>query len=198
VVIDAARACGFTIVGIGDDNSSRRCQVVLGVPVSAIGLDEAIDLARRHGAALVIAIGDNAVRRNLAAGIESTQTSLATVIHPSAVVAQSASIGRGSFVAAAAVLNPRCRIGAGAIVNTGATVDHDCDVGAWAHLAPGVHLGGTVSIGEETIVGVGASVRNNIRIGARVWVGVGAAVVRDIPDDVVAYGVPARIVRRDA
>ena len=55
---------------------------------------------------------------------------------------------------------------------------------------------GTVVVGRETHLGVGVSVRNNLTLGARSVVGVGAAVVADLPDDVVAVGVPARVVRR--
>jgi acetyltransferase-like isoleucine patch superfamily enzyme len=58
-----------------------------------------------------------------------------------------------------------------------------------------VALGGTVHIGAGTHIGVGAVVRNNRSVGEWSVVGVGAAVVTDLPSDVVAYGVPARVVR---
>ncbi len=59
----------------------------------------------------------------------------------------------------------------------------------------GATLGGRVVVGRETWIGIGACVREGIRIGARVMVGAGAVVLRDIPDETVAYGVPARAIR---
>jgi carbonic anhydrase/acetyltransferase-like protein (isoleucine patch superfamily) len=80
------------------------------------------------------------------------------------------------------------------IANTGCTIDHDNHIGDFAHVSPGAHLGGTVRVGAGTHVGIGASVRNNISIGAWTTIDAGASVVRDIPDEVVAVGVPARVI----
>jgi UDP-perosamine 4-acetyltransferase len=44
-------------------------------------------------------------------------------------------------------------------------------------------------------VGIGATVIEKVRIGAGAFVGAGAVVIRDVPDNVVVAGVPARILR---
>lgn len=56
-------------------------------------------------------------------------------------------------------------------------------------MAPCAVLGSCVSLGRGALVGIGAVVKNRVRIGA------GAVVVEDVPDNVVAYGVPAKIKR---
>jgi acetyltransferase EpsM len=81
------------------------------------------------------------------------------------------------------------------IVSTGATVDHESVVEDGAHLSPGVRLAGRVHVGRGAWLGLGAAVIDEIRIGARTVVGAGAVVVRDLPPGVVAFGVPARVVR---
>ena len=65
-------------------------------------------------------------------------------------------------------------------------------------MATGARLAGGVIVGEGAHVGVGASVRQGIRIGAGAIVGAGAAVVKDVPENVVVAGVPAKVLRREA
>lgn len=195
VVADAALAAGVRVLGFADDDPKWRGDAILGLPVLAIGIEAAAALCTTNSADLVLAIGENRQRalvfdKALALGMR-----MATVIHPSAVVAKSASLGAGTVVFAGAVINPDCRIGDDVIVNTTASLDHDNVVGMHAHISPGAVLGGTVSIGVGTHVGIGVSVRNNVTIGAWSVIGAGAVVVGDIPDDVVAYGVPARTIR---
>ena len=81
------------------------------------------------------------------------------------------------------------------IINTCASVDHECVVEEGAHVGPGVRLGGHVRVGKGTWIGIGATVKDRIRIGARAVIGAGAVVLNDIPDGVVAYGVPANVIR---
>lgn len=192
VVADAARAAGFELVGWADDDEGRRGHEVGGVPVLATSTTEAAQVARDQGALVVVTVGDNGARARLFTALIEAGAEVATVIHPRSVIAPSASLGVGSVVLAGAVVNPGASVGRNAILNTACSVDHDCQLGDHVHLSPGVHLGGTVIVGPGAHLGVGVSVRNNTRIGAWTLVGVGAAVVGDLPDGVVAYGVPAR------
>jgi acetyltransferase-like isoleucine patch superfamily enzyme len=86
-------------------------------------------------------------------------------------------------------------IGDDCIVNTSASVDHDCVVGDHVHLCPGVHLAGAVNVGSGTMIGTGAVILPVIQIGKGCVVGAGAVVNRDLPDGVIAFGVPARVQR---
>lgn len=56
---------------------------------------------------------------------------------------------------------------------------------------------GSVEIGDYTTIGMGARIlgRKGIRIGKNVVIGANAVVVSDIPDDSVAVGVPAKVVK---
>lgn len=196
VVAEAATAAGWEVVGWADDDRDRRRAMVSGFPVLATGSAEVSRIATERGSAVAVAVGDNAARRRLSESLREEGVELARIVHPSAVVSPSASIGAGTVVLAGAVVGVGAAIGDGVIVNTAATVDHDCRLGSWVHLSPGVHLGGTVRVGEGTRLGVGAVVSNDLSIGAWSVIGVGAAVVRSMEDRVVAYGVPARVIRR--
>jgi acetyltransferase-like isoleucine patch superfamily enzyme len=96
---------------------------------------------------------------------------------------------------AGAVVNPGARVGAFCILNTNSSIDHDCILEDYASLAPGVVTGGGVVIGRYTAIGIRATVVHGVRIGEHSVIGAGATVLHDIPDHVVAYGTPARVVR---
>ena len=195
VVVDAARAAGRAVVGFSDADPALRGETVLGVAVLATTVDETVALCRAEGAEVVLAVGDNRRRASLHDELAGRGVDLGSVLHPTAVIAASASLGRGTVVFAGVIVNAGAMIGEDVILNTGARVDHDARIGAHAHLSPGVTLGGTVTVGEGAHLGVGVSVRNDTTIGAWTTVGVGAAVVADLPAGVVAHGVPARVIR---
>lgn len=144
---------------------------------------------------IVIAVGDCTARLKLAQRAISLGFTLTTLVHPRATVASSASLGGGTVVMAGGVVGANATVGDNVIINTGATLDHDCRVGEGVHLAPGVHVAGSVTIGRRTMLGVGSSVIEHIHIGSDVLLGAGSVVIRDIPDHVVAFGVPARVIR---
>lgn len=142
---------------------------------------------------VIVAIGDNATRRRLTEQLLAAGERVATAIHPFTSIAASATIGAGSMISPGAIVCPRATIGRGVLLNTKSSVDHDSVIGDFVHIAPGATLGANVHVGEETLIAAGATVVSGIRIGARTVIGAGAVVVRDIGDDVVAFGVPARV-----
>lgn len=121
-----------------------------------------------RGDVAIIAVGDNAKRRQIAIEHEGIRPAMVydTVIHPSAVVSPSAVIGAGTVIMAVAVVQANARIGKHCIINTCASVDHDCIVGDYAHIAPGAHLCGHVEIGEGSLVGVGVGIAPMCKIPA--------------------------------
>jgi len=141
----------------------------------------------------LFAVGDNTRRLELLNDAVGEGASIATVVHPSAQVSRSATLGKGCVVFAGVVINARAVIGAGAIVNTAATVDHDCTIGDGVHISPGANIAGDVYVGSRTWIGIGSSVREGIRIGNDSIVGAGSAVVSDVADHVTVGGVPARL-----
>lgn len=139
-----------------------------------------------------VGLGDNSARSRMQLRIEALGLTVATLIHPSAVVSRYATIGAGCLIGAGSVVNYGAALGKGVIVNTHAGVDHDCNIGAFCHIAPAAHMAADVVLGEGVFLGIGASVRNGITIGAHTMIGAGAAVVSDISDNQTVVGVPAR------
>jgi UDP-N-acetylbacillosamine N-acetyltransferase len=195
VVADIVRCADrYRIAGFLDDVKPERAgETFEGAPI--LGGRE--QLASHPGKHAIVAFGNCAARLDAACFAVRSGLTLATAIHPSAVIAASARIGAGTVVGANAVVNPGAMVGENVIINTGAIVDHDCAIGDGVHLCPGVRLAGGVRVGAGTWIGIGSSVIEGRTIGGGTLVGAGAVVVDDIPDGVVAYGVPARVIRKN-
>jgi acetyltransferase EpsM len=192
VVADALIRAGHTPLGFLDDDPTRHGTHTLGLPV----LGHIGDFARHQPDGLILGIGANDARRAIVHALGDPADSLwCNAIHPQAVVAPSARLGRGILVAAGAIINPDARIGDHAIVNTAATIDHDCAVGAYAHLAPGTHLAGNVQIGEGALLGIGTIVIPGRTIGPWSIIGAGSTVIHDLPGHCTALGTPARLTK---
>lgn len=145
-----------------------------------------------------VAIGSNDVRARIQSGFEEAGLRVATLVHPSAAVASSASLAPGCAVMAGAVVNPFAHLGRGCIVNTCASVDHGCDVGDFCHVAVGAHLAGDVRLGAGCMVGAGAAVIQGLEIEGGTVIGAGAAVVGDIMRMGIYVGVPAHLLKADS
>jgi UDP-N-acetylbacillosamine N-acetyltransferase len=193
VLADILLACKqLQVIGFIDDREELLGTSILGMRVCGNG-DWLQAQAGRDRVAVALGIGDNDMRQQISEKCLSWGAELATLVHPTAAVSSFAQLGPGTVVMAQASLNPGARTGTGAIVNTGAVVDHDVEVGDFAHVAPNAAMGGAAQLGALSYLGIGATVIQCIRIGERTTVGAGAVVVRNLPDGVVAFGVPARI-----
>ena len=194
VVRDCVDERRFRFIGYLDDRppdplSSARSELLLGK------VDDLPALLRDYpGTMAVIAIGDNMTRLRMAERAERLVPSLtwATIVHPAASLSARAEIGPGTVVVAGSIINCGSRLGRHILINTGTIIDHDNSMDDFASTGPGVVTGGNVRIGGLSHVGIGASVRHGIRIGRNCVIGGQAYVERDVDDDWVSFGIPAR------
>jgi len=146
----------------------------------------------------IITIGDNWMRYKMAEKIKSIlpEFNFVTAVHPSAIIARNVKIGAGTVVMAGVVVNSDSNIGEFCILNTRSSLDHDCVMGDFSSLAPGATTGGKVSIGAFSAISLGANIIHGVNIGEQTVLGAGAVALVDIPDHCVAYGVPAKVMRK--
>ncbi|MCF4164175.1 NeuD/PglB/VioB family sugar acetyltransferase [Zavarzinia compransoris] len=156
------------------------------------------EAARRHpGADAVIAVGDHALRRRLAAVAADLGFACPALIDPTTVTGPGVGFADGVLVLPGAVFTVDVAVGAHVLVNPGVTIAHDVAIGAFASLSPGVHVAGNVAIGEDAFLGIGASVANGrpgrpLTIGAGAFVAAGATVTAEVAPGLRVAGVPAR------
>jgi sugar O-acyltransferase (sialic acid O-acetyltransferase NeuD family) len=184
VVMDCAFAQGRTVICVYDPSCTGE---LYGVPIRREYV--ATDFP---DAAMVVAIGDNAVRKKV---VKMANHSFTNIFHPSALLSPYATVGQGNVILHRAIIQAESTIGNHVIVNTGAQVDHDCVIDDFVHLAPGVILCGNVYIGEGSFIGAGTTIIPGKKIGAWSIVGAGSVVIDNIPDNVVAVGNPAKVIK---
>lgn len=184
VVRDILNSCGVTVVGVIDDDPN--ISSFMGMPVvhSLEGVDE-----------VIVCIGNSASRRKTVGRLKALNIKFGQAIHPSAQISPYVQIGEGSVVMPGTVVNSGSVVGCHCIINSGAVVEHDSQLGDYVHISPNATLCGDVHVGSDTWIGAGTVVAQGINIGTNCMIGAGSVVLCDIPDGVVAYGTPCRIIR---
>lgn len=118
-----------------------------------------------------------------------------TLIHPSTIIGTNVNIGKGSIICPRVVLTCDINIGSHSIINVNATINHDCTIGDFVTICPSVSIAGNVTVDNESWIGIGVTITENVSIGRNSFIGAGAVVTKDLPDNVLAIGFPAKPVR---
>lgn len=185
VIIDILKCNSTTIVSVIDDNP--KTATILGLPVVK---NENLDFSNIQS--MIISIGNNKVRQRISGKLKMNYIN---AIHPTAILSNEITLGKGTVIMAGAIINPDAVIGNHCIINTGAVIEHDCNIADFVHVSPSVSLAGNVQIGEGSHIGIGATVIQGIKIGKWATIGAGAVIIKDIPDYAVVVGNPGKIIK---
>ena len=179
VVADIAMTNGYDEVIFIDDGNN-----------SYLNFQEYLEL---YNYPIALGIGDNKIRKMLYEKIKSENLEVKTLVHCKAIVAKDVILEEGVVIMPGVVVNTGSIIGRGSILNTSSIVEHDCKIGDFVHIAPNSALAGDVSVNDLALVGIGSSIVQGKTIGTNSVIGAGSVVLSDIPDKVVAYGIPAKV-----
>lgn len=178
VVADIARACGYDDIIFVDDGDNKYSSFE--------------DIKRTSGIPIAFGVGSNAIRAKLFEKVQNSGFEIVSLVHPTAIISSSATIGKGTVVMPNVVVNAKATIGDGVILNTSCVVEHECVIENYVHISPNVALAGDVKVGEFTHIGIGSNVIQGIIIGNNTVVGAGSTVVKNIDKFKKAYGNPSR------
>jgi len=182
VVKDIANLCGYNEILYIDDGDN---------------LYSTFDsLEKDFSVPIVFGIGDNRIREKLFKKVEKSGLKIISLVHPSATIAKDVIIKEGTVVMANVVVNSGSTIGEGVILNSSSVIEHENFIGNFVHISPNVALAGNVTVKESSHIGIGSSVIQSIVIDKNTIVGAGSVVVEDIPNSVIAYGNPCKVIRK--
>ena len=188
VVVDTLIESGMHVTCVVDD--SKQVESLYGIPVTS--RDQWIK--PKVAWDFVVAVGNNSLRSKLSNQLMQEGGRAITVVHPHSFLSSRCKLDIGVVVLAGVIVNAGAIISRNVILNTGCSVDHDCFVGANSLLCPGVHLAGNVSIGENSLIGTGVSAVPGVEVGRGCEIGAGAVINKNIPDNSLAVGVPAKVI----
>jgi len=148
----------------------------------------------------IIAIGDNYSRSLLSQEIllQVPDFNFVNIIHPSTIISKNASIGSGNVFMAGVIINIGAIVKDHCIINTGSQLEHFSIMENYSSLSAGVITGGYAVFKKFSAIALGVTVFDRVTIGENTVVGSGSLVTKDLPDNVLAYGVPAKVIKNRA
>ena len=182
----------YKLKGFIDDNSQiRKC---MGFP--SWTFEEVLKMSNKD-INVIISIGEPDIRRKLSEKLEKNGFNEITVDLSEHYNSDFSTVGQGTLLHHGSYISVNSKIGKSCLINKDSLVGHDCIIGDCTVLSPRVTLGGNVTVGDNTYIGTGALIRNGINIGNNVIVGMGAVVIKDVEDDSVVVGNPAKYLRNN-
>lgn len=184
----------WDIMGFIDENKNLHRKVMNGYPV--LGGLEWLKEHNNSNLGCVCAIGTCEIRKRVVEKLMKIGVNFYNAIHPSVIMSEFIELGQDVIICAGSILTVNISIGDHVHIDTNCTIAHDAVIGSYCRLNPGVKINGNNRLDEGVYVGTGATFVQEISIGSWSTIGAGAVVIEDIPERVVAAGVPAKVVKR--
>lgn len=144
---------------------------------------------------IFVAVGYNNMefRKAVFVSLQEQAIPIGTFIHPSAYVAESATIGKGCIVLINCIVEMNSVLHENIFLASSCFVSHDVSIGPHTYCAPSISLAGNSTIGEGCFIGISTTSINGVSLGSNVQTAAGSVVTKDIPENVLIAGVPAVI-----
>ncbi len=148
----------------------------------------------KYGNSFTLGIGNPYLREMLYTKFSGLGGELISTISNFAEIGSfDVNIGDGSNILSGAILSNSVHLGLANIIYYNSIITHDVKTGDFVEISPGVKLLGRCSIGNYSRIGSNATILPDIKIGNNVIIGAGAVVTKDVPDNRIAVGIPAKI-----
>jgi sugar O-acyltransferase (sialic acid O-acetyltransferase NeuD family) len=159
-------------------------------------LDNAKELFDTIDNTFTLGIGDPTLRENLYVKFTAIGGAFKSSISNNASIGSYGNIiEEGCNIMQNVVITNDIKIGKGVIINQVSSIGHDVVIGDFTEVCPNVSISGYCTIGNKVFIGTGAVILPKVTLGNNVVIGAGAVVTTDIPDNAVAVGIPAKVIK---
>lgn len=117
------------------------------------------------------------------------------IIHQSSQISQTSKIGLGCLINSLVSIAAHTNLGNFVTINRNSSIGHHVFLDDFVTINPGVNIAGFVKVKKGTLIGMGANIIDGVEIGENTIIGAGSLVTKNIPDNVIAYGNPCKIIK---
>jgi sugar O-acyltransferase (sialic acid O-acetyltransferase NeuD family) len=132
---------------------------------------------------------------NIIKSLKPNKNRFINVIHSGLDISKMSSLGNGVLINSKVSISAHAHIGDFVSINRHVSIGHHTTIGDYCSINPGCNIAGNVTIGEGTTIGMGTNILHQVKIGKNSIIGAGSVVTKDIPDNVIAYGSPCKVIR---
>jgi sugar O-acyltransferase (sialic acid O-acetyltransferase NeuD family) len=150
------------------------------------------DFSPKNEHLFVIGIANPEAKRIVVEKLKSKGATFSKLIHPSAVIARTATLGEGVVICPHALVSADANLGNFVAVNGLSSIGHDAHIGDFSTLSAHVDITGFAHIGKCVFFGTGAKVLPKVKIGDGARIGAGTTIMRSVSEGAVMYVLPAK------
>lgn len=183
----------WEIYGFLDDDQNKTGVVRNDIPV--IGTTQWLDNNSIQEYFFVCCIGNPRTKELITKRIKERGGKFGIGIHPSVIKSDYVSIGEGTIITAGNILTTNIEVGSHVIVNLACTIGHYSKIHDYCTINPGANISGDVTLEEGVLLGTNCTILEKMTIGKYSVIGAGAVVNKNIPDNVTAVGIPAKVIK---
>lgn len=184
----------WDILGFIDEDERLHGKMINNYPV--LGGLEWLSEHKNDSLGCVCAIGTCETRKKVVEELKNIGINFFNAIHPSVIMKDFVELGKGIIIQAGSILAVNSKIRDHVHINFLCAIGHDAVVSEYCTISPMVTINGFNHLAEGVYVGAGAAFIQDVSVGKWTTVGAGAVVVENIPENVVAVGVPAKVIKK--
>ena len=182
----------FDVIGFLDDDKKLHGKKINGYPILG-GINW---LSNKKKIGCVVAIGDSKIRERVVKKLKNFNVSFPSIIHPSVIMSEFVTVGKGTIICAGGIISPNSEIGNFVFINLRSLIAHNCKIKDFVSINPGVNVNGYTIIEKGAYIASGVTIKDVIKIGKWSVIGIGGVIGNDVKPYSLYLGNPGRLIRR--
>ena len=173
----------YRVIGFLDDNPVNYANYILSAPLLGGIRNHTI----RQDCNYLMGIANLQYRKDFVEQYLEQGATFISLIHPTAYVSPSATIGTGVVIGPMANIGPNVTIGDFTLINSRCSMGHDTHLGKFNFISPNVSFSGFTTIGDENLFGINSATIPGIMVGNRNKIAAGMVLDKNIGNDEVVF-----------
>jgi sugar O-acyltransferase (sialic acid O-acetyltransferase NeuD family) len=177
-----------------DDDKEKHQKKFHGVQVVGDVNSVATDFKKGSIDFVIICFGDKnlLLKNKIYHMLSAVHVPFINAIHNSFIKGKGAQEGCGNIVAANVTIGQEVQLGRNLIIWSGVVIEHNSSVGNCCYFGPNATVSGFSVIGDYVMIGSGAVILPEVKVGSGAIIGAGAVVTKNVEENTIVAGVPAR------